>query len=69
MNSHIYIDKGIPLVSLEPETLSDGSKAWNLHFGNRQFDCLDEKRGREAMMMIAAALRHCAPVEENVLHI
>lgn len=66
-NENIYTSLKKPVVHLSSETLSDGSKAWNIHFQEGQLDCVDEIKARHAMALIAVALRQCAV--GNVLHI
>lgn len=58
MNSKLYIDKGAPLVSVHPETLSDGSQAWNLYVRGEEdpIPCLSEDRAERCLAMIADAL-------------
>lgn len=68
MIAKLYIDKGTPLVALHPETLSDGSQAWNLHFrGGETINCLDEKRGDRAFEMIRVGLKEATGQDFLVL--
>lgn len=59
MTAKIYIDKGCPIASIAPETLSDGSVAWNLHFrgDNDSVPCVSEKAAENALNLIAAAIK------------
>ncbi len=60
MTLNIYIDKGKAIAGLHPETLSDGSTAWNLWLGRNgepeQVYCTSEKAGEAAIALIAQAL-------------
>ncbi len=68
MKMKLYIDKGEPLVSNWPETLSDGSIVWSLHMrGGVEINCLDEKRADAAFAGIATALKIATGEEPLVL--
>lgn len=67
MNEHIYIDKGRPVISLEPEILSDGSKAFNIHLRESLLAFTSEQKARDAMALIAKVLREGTC--HNVLHL
>ncbi len=67
MNEHIYTDKDQPALSLVNEQLSDGSPVWKIILREKQVDCLDERRARAAMLLIAAALKSATCGE--VLHV
>lgn len=57
MIAKIYIDKGEPLVSVHPETLTDGSIVWDMHIrGGETIHCLTEARADAALNLIAQAL-------------
>jgi hypothetical protein len=57
MRANLYIDKGVPLVSVAPETLTDGSQVWNIYIrGNDEIPYASEKLADEAFSLIAAAL-------------
>lgn len=56
MNTHIYIDKGVPIASKVSETLSDKSVAWNISFNARELNCIDEKRAFAALALIKQAI-------------
>jgi len=66
MNSHIYIDKGNPVVSKVQERLTDGSKVWNIVLNGREVPFASEHKADEAFTMIAEALR-CSCGEVLVL--
>lgn len=42
------------------ETLTDGSKVYNLHIGEREFPCFSEGHANRALMDIAAALAYAS---------
>lgn len=68
MKTRIYIDKGAPFAAVEPETLSDGSVVWNIHFrGGEVIACTDEKAADKAADMIAEALTAAAGERPLVL--
>jgi hypothetical protein len=67
MKEHIYIDSKTPAISLIPETLTDASTVWNIHLREHQIHCLDENRARQAMTLIAAAIKMASCGE--VLHL
>jgi len=58
MTSKIYIDKGAPLAAIHPETLSDGSQAWNLYIRGEldYIPCISEIAAEKCLAMIADAL-------------
>jgi hypothetical protein len=45
-------------IVIETETLSDGSRVYNLTIGSQSFPCYSEKHAMEAASAIAAALRN-----------
>jgi len=51
-------DKSL-IVQLHEERLSDGSKVYNLSFGDMSVACLDEYRAVRAFNEIATTLRNC----------
>lgn len=61
MNAKLYIDKNVPFMALEPQTLSDGSVVWDLFFPDcgreRVIHCTTEKTANAAFMMIAEAIK------------
>jgi hypothetical protein len=57
MKEHIYIDSKEASIVLVSERLTDGSTVWNIHLREREICCLDEKRARQAMALIADALK------------
>lgn len=68
MNERIYIDrKNAAPISLVEETLSDGSKVYNLELLTASIPLRDEKKARETMQMIAVALRHS--MATDILHL
>lgn len=58
MISGIYLDKGIAAVSLVEETLSDGSKAYNITVGEHEIGCVCESRAVQSFTEIAHALKN-----------
>jgi hypothetical protein len=57
MIAKIYIDKGEPFCASHPETLTDGSVVWNLHFrGGETIHCKSEAACDVAFNMIDEAL-------------
>ena len=70
MKTHLYIDKGRPLISVLEHKLSDGSSVWNLHFRGGQDDheiipCISEKAADEAFRLMVAAVK--VAIGENPL--
>lgn len=58
MKAKIYIDKGEPFAAEWPETLTDGSIVWDIHFrGGEVVHCRDEKSADAALDQIAQALK------------
>ena len=57
MKTRIYIDKGTPIIATEPETLSDSSTVWNIHFrGGEIIGCVSEAAADKATELIVEAL-------------
>jgi hypothetical protein len=54
------LDKGIAAVSLVEETLTDGSKAYNITIGEHEIGCVCEKRAVQSFTEIANAIRAAA---------
>jgi len=72
MQAKLYIDKGRPLIALEPQKLTDGSVVWNLHLRGGQEDheiihCVSEKRGDEAFALMAKAVEVAAGEKPLIL--
>lgn len=67
MNSHIYVDRGEPVVSVVRETLSDGSHVWNLIFRANEIGCVNEMKAKLAIDEIASTLRRLTMAQ--VLHL
>lgn len=57
MNTTLYIDKGKPFAQAFPETLSDGSKAWNVTINGREIPCISEQGARDIVMVLAAMIQ------------
>lgn len=58
MIAKAYIDMGEPLVSVHPETLTDGSVAWNLHIrGGEVVHCPNERAADDAFACISKGLQ------------
>lgn len=67
MSATLFVDKGQGFVSVRPETLTDGSTVWNLHFRDGQtFHCTNERSAEEAFRLIAAGIR-LAHGDDNIL--
>lgn len=57
MNAHLYFDGGEPVFSLVSETLSDGSKGWNLVTRERELSCRTERDGLALLEELQGAFR------------
>lgn len=61
MRANLYIDKGMPFISVAPETLTDGSQVWNIYLrGSGQAEvipCASEKAADEAFTLIASGIK------------
>ena len=57
MLSGIYLDRGLATISLVEETLTDGSKVYNITVGEHNIECVCEARAVQSFMEIARALK------------
>jgi len=58
MKARLYIDRGTPLVSTWPETLTDGSTVWNLNLrGGEVIPCVTERAADEAFAFMVQAVK------------
>lgn len=66
MRSELYADtiNDLPLLAVEPETLSDGSIVWNLEWRELVIPCISEDHARKAFARIAEALK--GATNENI---
>lgn len=58
MKARLYIDTvtNAVLVAVNPDTLSDGSVAWNLNIGSHSIPCCSEGHADAAFNQIVVAL-------------
>lgn len=65
-STKLYADTvdDFPLLEIEIETLSDGSKVWNLRWRNVVIPCLSEAHAIRAFMGIAHSLQEAT--NENI---
>ncbi len=57
MKTKLYIDKGEPLFSCWPETLSDGSEVWNIYIrGGEVLHFASEEAADEALCRLEQAV-------------
>jgi hypothetical protein len=47
-------------VRIQEQILSDGSKVYDLHIGDREFPCLSEKHATDAAIAIGVALMNAS---------
>jgi hypothetical protein len=53
----IYLDKGIAAIALVEETLTDGSKVFNITIGEHEIGCVCEQRAIQSFTEIEKALQ------------
>jgi hypothetical protein len=58
MNAFLFIDGGEAFARVGPETLTDGSQVWNIHFrSGEEFHYASESDADEAFALINQAAR------------
>lgn len=66
MKTNLYADTvaDSPILSIEPETLSDGSQVFNLNWCGNTIPCISQRHAQSAFVAIYDALKMCT--NENI---